>query len=303
MALVVSLLAGGCRSRGEEASGTAAEGAIPGRVVCLTPSSTETVAAVAGTAAIVGVDDYSTYPPQVASRPKVGDFLRPDAEAILRLEPDLVVLDAVQTEIAATLRTAGIRTLPLRMERVGDVRAGLAAIGEALGQQQRAAEVVAAIDRELEAVRQAAETARAGAARPRVLFVVDRELGGLGSMVAAGPDTYLAELIDLAGGENALADSPVPFPRLSAESVLVRAPDVILDAVHTEDAARATEDWKVLSSVPAVRDGRVHVLADTVHMHPGPRLGESLRGIARLIHGGPGQTAGGAAPAPAAAPP
>lgn len=258
------------------------------RVVCLTPSSTELVVAVAGPGVIVGVDDYSAAEvAAVRGRPTVGDFLAPSLEAILRLRPDLVVLDRVQTRVADGLRAAGVRALPLRMERVGDVAAGLRAVGDALGRRAEAAAAAARLEAEIAAVRAEAARALGGRPPPRVLIVVDRELGGLGNLVAAGPNNYLDELVALAGGVNVLADAPVAFPRISVEEVLRRAPEVIIDAVHTADQQRAAADWDVLATVPAVATGRVHVLADTMYTHPGPRLAESLRGLARRIHAPP----------------
>jgi len=282
--LVVAVAIGtllGCRSPNEQ------HGDRKGpRIVCLTPSSTEVVAAVAGVDAIVGVDKYSDYPEPVKQLPKVGDFVSPHFEAILRLQPDLVVMDEDQAPlIEKSLREAHIRTLALRMETASDVTDGLAKVGEALSLQDQAEREIARVEAELAQVRELARKARGGGPPRRVLFVVDRELGGLGNMVAAGPDTYINEMIALAGGENVIDDSPVRFPRISAELVLTRAPDVILDAVHTKAVQRAASDWNALSSVPAVANGRVHVLGDTMHTHPSPRLGLTLRRIVELIYG------------------
>jgi iron complex transport system substrate-binding protein len=256
------------------------------------------VLAIVGPDAIVGVDRFSQQDiAAVADRPSVGDFIAPSQEAILRLRPDLVVLDRVQAKVDEGLRAAGIATLVLRMETTADVTAGLRAVGERLDRADQAAAAIARVDAEVAAVGRWAAERRAlrlrasrspqderDGARPRVLLVVDRELGGLGNLIAAGPDNYLHELVELAGGDNVLADAPVRFARISVEEVIQKAPDVILDAVHTKDLARAAADWNVLSTVPAVRDGRVHVLGDTNYAHPGPHLGDTLRGIAERIY-------------------
>jgi iron complex transport system substrate-binding protein len=242
------------------------------------------VAAIAGTDVIVGVDQFSDFPPAVADLPKVGGFMDPSLEAILRLQPDLVVLDRVQSKVDDGLRAAGIRTLVLQMETASDVTAGLAAVGAALDRADAADRVIAQVNAELADVQRLAAEARGDGPRPQVLFIVDRALGGLGNMVAAGPDTYIDELITLAGGDNVLADSPVRFARISVEQVLTRAPDVIIDAVHTNEIKRAASDWSVLSTVPAVANGRVHVLGDAMHTHPSPRLGQSLRRIAEAVN-------------------
>src|SRR5262245_12060013 len=91
------------------------------RVISLTPSATELVAAVGGPSLLVGVDRFSSYPPEVTSLPKVGDFIHPDLEAIVSLHPDIVLCDAVQSRVISGLNSAGIRNLPLPLQTVEDV--------------------------------------------------------------------------------------------------------------------------------------------------------------------------------------
>jgi iron complex transport system substrate-binding protein len=254
------------------------------RIVCLTPSSTELVAALGAAGEIVGVDKYSSYPDEVAHLPRVGDFLSPDMEAILALHPDIAVLDAVQDKVAAKLQAAGITAVSLEMQTVEDVRKGLVRLGSAIGRATEAEQALARLDAALQSAGDLAARRRAaGSKAPRVLFVVDRQAGSLAGLVAAGPGTYLDELLTLLGAQNVLMYSSVRYSNLSAEDVITFAPDIILDAAHTEDAARAVADWQALSSVPAVAAGRVHVLADPAVIAPGPRLGAVLARLAPLI--------------------
>jgi cobalamin transport system substrate-binding protein len=252
------------------------------RVVTLTPSATEIVAALGAADLLVGVDAYSAYPPQVQSLPKVGDFLSPNLEAILALRCDIAVLDAVQQKFVIPLESAGIKIFAVPMQDVEDVRHAFVTLGAALGRQEAARAEIARLDAALAAgeARARAAAERAGGVRPRVLFVVDRRAGGLAGMVAAGPGTYVDDLLRRAGVANVLADAPVRYVQISAEEVLARGPDIILDAAHTSDAARARDDWKVLASVPAVARGRVHMLSDPLFVTPGPRLDQAF---ARLV--------------------
>jgi iron complex transport system substrate-binding protein len=259
-------------------------GPAPQRIVSLTPSVTELLAEVGALPLVVGVDQFSAYPPEVRTLPKVGDFLSPNLDAILSLHPDLVLADEVQASVIQTLGSMGIRTIGLPMQTLEDVRAGLIRIGEEVGRPREGDQARARLDARLAAVAEKAARAHAATGRrPRVLFVVDRQVGGLGSMVAAGPGTYLDDLVVRLGAENVLADSPVRYAKISVEEVLTRAPDVILDAVHTGDARRARADWDALDTVPAVRAGRVHILGDTLFVSPGPRLAEVLERLVPLV--------------------
>jgi iron complex transport system substrate-binding protein len=252
----------------------------PARIVALTPSLVEIAFELGLGPRVVGVSSFATYPPEAARLPKVGDFLQPSIERIAGLRPDLVLLDAVQVSPAAALRAAGIRSLAVPIESIDDVRRAILAVGEATGAGERARRLV----RDLDADLTAASVRARGRARPRVLFAVDRELGSLRNLVCAGPGTYLDELVRRAGGENVLADAKPRFLRVAAEEILARRPTVIVDAVHTRDAGRAREDWNVLATVPAVRTGRVYVLADPAFVTPGPRLGQMLRRLAEMLH-------------------
>jgi cobalamin transport system substrate-binding protein len=259
------------------------------RVVSLTPSTTEIVAAVGGLPLLVGVDQFSTDPPEVRSLPKVGDFLAPSFEAILALHPDIVLLDSVQTRVIDGLNASGIRNLALPLQTVADVRAAMLRVGSAIGRDAAARDAAARLDAELRAAQtRAAVATAAGNHRPRVLFVVDRRPGGFGNMVGAGPDTFIDDLIVRAGGINVLRDASATYVTLSIEDVIARAPEVILDAVHDPDVKRARADWNLLGSVPAVAAGRVVVLDDVRFVAPGPRLGQALTQLVDVIWGPPG---------------
>lgn len=279
---IVVLVCLGCGTPKESGSSGSADGP---RVVCLTPSATEAVAAIAGVEVIVGVDRFSVYPPEVRDLPKVGGFVDPNLEAIIRLRPTLVVIDDVQRALVDPLQAARIPTVVIEMKTVAGLRAGLLQIGRALGRERAAADVVAKLDAGIAATRaRAAELA--GDRPPRILIVVDRELGGLSTLYAAGPDNYLDELIHLAGGTNALADAPVQFVKISVEQVIHAAPDVILDAVHTTDTHRARDDWLELRGVPAVDDRRIYIIEDTQLNHPSPRLPAQLDHLVNLVYSG-----------------
>jgi iron complex transport system substrate-binding protein len=278
MVWLVPFLLAGCGRHERPATGS--DGSHH-RIVCLTPSSTEVVAALGATDEIVGVDQYSVYPLEVQHLPKVGDYIAPNLEAILALHPDIAVLDAVQSQAQGKLQAAGITTISLKMMTVDDVRIGLRQVGATLGRQAQAEALVARLDADLARLRDEAMKKRAAAGHAvRVLVVVDRQPGGLGGIYAAGPHTFLDEVLTLLGAENVLASSPVSYANLAADHVIALAPDVILETTPATDPAKARLDWNVLASVPAVAHQRIYQVADPALQAPGPRLAS---GIARLL--------------------
>lgn len=270
--LVVLLAALAACSRGGSPPPPPASGT---RIVSLMPSGTEIVAALGATGSLVGVDQYSDYPPEVTKLPHVGTYLSPDLEAILRLAPTFVVVDDVHGQVAAALHDRHVETVGCAVHTLADIKACLRAVGARLGRTKEADAQVAAIDAALDAA-----AARRPARHPRVLAVIDREAGGIGGLVAAGPGSYLDELLAVVGGDNVLAGSGERYLKIGQEEVLRARPDVILDlsfAAHDGVAA-----WKSLD-VPAVASGHVVALTDPVLLRPSPRVAQALDALAKAI--------------------
>jgi iron complex transport system substrate-binding protein len=260
-----------------------AVGAGHHRIVCLTPSATEIVAALgpAAIAQIVGVDRFSEYPDSVKHLPKIGEFLSPDVEGILTLRPDIAVLDAVQTPTRDKLQSAGIKVISIDMQALGDVQNGLGAVGAALGLEQEAVAARSRLADSLQAVAEDAAARRRGRPRPRVLVIIDRQPGGLGGLYAAGPGTFIDEVLTLLGADNVLAHSPVRYSQLAVEYVIALAPDVIIDASPL--GASAAADFAELSSVPAVQHHRVTALLEPTLQAPSPRAAVGARRLLPLL--------------------
>jgi iron complex transport system substrate-binding protein len=245
------------------------------RVITLSPSATEVVAALGATPQLVGVDQYSTYPPEVEKLPKVGSFLAPNIEVIVSLRPSIVILDDIHGGTATVLGDAGIATVACPMHGLPDVKRGLLRIGEKLGRTREATRLVETIDTALDTA-----SANRPKRRPRVLAVIDRQQDGLGNLVGAGPGSWIDELLAVVGAQNVLAVSSVKYPKISIEEVLRAQPEIILDLSY---AARSEiTAWKT-AEVPATRNGRVHAHAEPYLVAPSPRVTEALQVLAKSI--------------------
>ena len=248
----VGLLAG-CQSKSEPpvAGGHA-------RIVTLSPSATEIVAALGAAGDLVGVDDYSDFPASIKALPRVGSFMVPNVETIVRLKPTLVVVDDIHAQALGALADAHLVTRECAMHTVPDVKTCLRTLGQALDDA----------------------AAHRPAHHPRVLIVIDREAGGLGAIVAAGPGTFNDELLAVIGGDNILAGAGTKYPKIGAEEVLREKPDVILDLSFTGKDSLAA--WDTLD-VPAVKTKHVLSLTSQVLAHPTPRIVEALTLLATSI--------------------
>ncbi|MEO8843799.1 MAG: helical backbone metal receptor [Kofleriaceae bacterium] len=254
---------------------TAGSGTRAPRIVTLSPSATEIVAALGATGDLVGVDDYSDYPDAVKQLPKVGSFMTPNLEAIVQLRPTLVIVDDIHSQVTGALHDAGIATQDCPMHAVPDVKACLLAIGGKLALGDAATTAVSAIDKALDAA-----AAHRPAHHPKVLLVIDREQGGINSLVAAASGTFNDELLAVVGGDNVLAGATVKYPKIGVEEVLRAQPDIILDLSYAgRDSMKA---WDQLD-VPAVKAKRVELLISPLLSHPTPRIAEALELMARAI--------------------
>lgn len=267
--LVVLALLVGCERTSAPSSGTGP------RLVTLSPSATEVVAALGATPQLVGVDQYSTYPPEVERLTKVGSFLAPNIEVIVSLRPSLVILDDIHGGTATVLGDAGIASVACPMHGLPDVKQGLLRVGDKLGRTREAKKLVGDIDAALDAA-----SARRPARRPRVLAVIDRQQDGLGNLVGAGPGSWIDELLAVVGAQNVLASSSVKYPKISIEEVLRAQPEIILDLSYA--ARREITAWKA-ATVPATQNGRVHAHAEAFLVAPSPRVTEALTVLAKSI--------------------
>jgi iron complex transport system substrate-binding protein len=266
----------------------AALAAPPKRIVSTAPSITEILYALGLGDSVAGVTTYCRYPPEAARKPKVGTFLNPNLEAILSLQPDLVISGPGQIPPGARMPQMKLRILEVPHDTVADLLSAIGRIGEAAGAQPRAARLQNTIREGL------AQVQRTTAQRPRVsvMFVIGRTPGRLDGMVAVGPASYLNEVLRIAGGRNTFEDAAAAYPRVNLEEVLARQPEVIIDMGDMADPAGITEEqkravvtlWDQAPSLLAVKTRRVHAVASDIFVVPGPRVVEAAREFARLLH-------------------
>ena len=251
--------------------------AAPARIVSLAPSVTETLFALGEGGAVVGVSQYCDYPPAAVALPKVGTFLTPNVEAIAALRPDLIVgpsLSSSRREVRA-LEAMGYPTLTVDDNSLDGIEASIASIGARTAEQAAARDLLRGIRAQIEGVR-----ARLRGARPRrVVMLVGHE-----PMVAVGRGTFLDDLLHLATADNIADVSGQNWPRLSLEYIVAMQPEVILDGAMGTDADTPRGFWARYPEIPAVREHRVFGYPQDPTLHPGPRVGQTLELIARLIH-------------------
>lgn len=275
-----------CTSAGWSTSALALEHQPPpARIISLVPALTEILFAIGAGPQVIAVSSFDDDPPEVMKLPRVGALLDPDTERILSMRPDLVLTYGSQTDLDRRLAAAGIRTYSYRHGGLADVTPTFRALGDLTGHAAEAERLAAAIDERLAAVRARVERQP----RRRTLLVIGREPVSLRHLDASGGVGFLHDLITLAGGDNVFGDIARQAVRASTEMLIARAPDVVLDlhysrALAPADIEKERQVWRQLPSIPAVRNGRIHVLMGDHLVVPGPRIADAAEEFARAIH-------------------
>ena len=258
---------------------------VPQRIISLVPALTEMLFAIGAGPQVVAVSSYDTYPPEVATRPRVGALLDPDVERVLSLTPDLVAIYGSQSDLRRQLERASIPIYDYRHAGLPDVMRTIRDLGRVTGHAAEAESVAAGIETRLAGIR--ARTERR--APVRTLLVFGREPGALRNIYASGGRGFLNDMLAVAGGVNVFADIGQESVQATTELLLTRAPDVILEVregpAYTEAQVRqAAAEWSRLASVPAVKTGRVLVVSGEGVVVPGPRVADAAERMARALH-------------------
>ncbi len=260
--------------------------APPSRIVAFAPSSTEIVAALGAADRLVAVGTFCTFPPEVASLPKIGGQFDPDLESILRLKPDLIILRGHNREVEQLCASQRIPVYRDPTETLATLYETVRALGGILDRGDAAQTLVRRIQLRLDAI----AAAVAEQPRPRVFVAIARrDPSSLAGVLTASDRTFIGELITLAGGNNVFGSLEMDYPEVSPEAIVAAAPEVIIEARPEAEPDpllndRIREAWGRLGPVPAVADNRVHVLTDDNTLIPSPRVVEVVSALARLLH-------------------
>ncbi len=244
------------------------------RVVSLNPAATEVIFAMGANGRLVGRSKWDEFPAEAKQVAPLGDGIRPNVEAILGVRPTLVILYATAENRAAAdaLTRAGVRTLALRVDHIGQFMALCRTLGVALDAAPRARQVADSVQRTLNRVRDAMR----GAEPVTVVWPLWHS-----PVLAVGGGSYLDELLEIAGGRNVFHEMEAPSPPVSIEEIAKRDPERVLASAQAVQTIAATPSWRAVS---AVREGRLGIIDPTLTGRPSVVLGMAAVSLARLLH-------------------
>ncbi len=251
----------------------------PTRVIALAPSITEIIYDLGQEKRLVGVTQYSTYPSEAESLPRIGSYVRLDIEKIVALKPDLclAIKDGNPKHIVDKIVTLGIPVYVIDPRNLQQIMDTITRLGSLLHAEQAAAGLVSDMEKR---IGQVEARVKNGLHKPRIFFQIDAE-----PLFSAGTDTFIHELIELAGGINTTAGD-VSYPRYSWEDIIVLQPEIVL--ISSMAGGLAPEyllnSWKKWNLLSAVKNDQIFVVDAELFDRPTPRLVVGLEVIAAIIH-------------------
>ncbi|MFH1135572.1 MAG: helical backbone metal receptor [Pseudomonadota bacterium] len=253
--------------------------AIPRRIICLTPALAETCFALGLGDKIVGVAQWSDYPPEAGKVQRIGSYVSPNLELIAALAPDLVLADRESNPawVVEQLDRAGIPVFVVWSRDLAELEQNFIDLGRVTGAPDQGLGLARDFRARLEKIR--ARLARVE--KVPVLLVIQNR-----PVVSVGAGTLHHLLLETAGARNIAAGAPGRWPRLGPEAVIAAPPRVIVVTTMEKGAvlAEMLDFWRTMPGVGDRPDVRIESIPSDLIDRAGPRLGQGLEELVRLIH-------------------
>ncbi len=258
----------------------------PQRIVSLAPSITESLYAFGRIDRVVGVTRYCDYPPEALTKIKIGGYYDPNYEAIIALEPDLIIMLAEHETPRQHLAGLGYNIVVVNHKSISGILRSIETVGEACGASDKAKTIADDIRARMERIREKTE----GLPSPRVMVSIGRNMGSgtLKDVYISGKEGFYDEMIEIIGGVNAYSGG-VAFPVVSSEGIVTMNPEVIIDMVpdleeNGWNPEMIMKEWEALPQVDAVKNRRVYVFGEDYVAVPGPRFIAIMEKMARVMY-------------------
>lgn len=246
-------------------TGAAVELGSPARrILTLSPHATELVFAAGAGERLVGTVAFSDYPPGANGLRRVGDAARLDREAVLMLEPDLVVAWPAGNRPAdiAWIASQGIPVFRSDPQRLADIPRSIRQLGRLAATEERAGETARVFESRLAELRQDQP--------PGMGIWIFYQLWP-NPLMTAGNDPLLNELLHLCGAQNLFERLDIPAPQVDVEAVLAADPHGIVAATlpNQSDPFSLWQNWPQMT---ATRAGRLLAIPADLLQRPTPRI-------------------------------
>ena len=255
------------------------------RVISTSPSITETLFELGLKDRVIAVTDFCKYPQEACQLPSIGGMINPSMETVVSLTPDLIIHASGNQRVANNARSLGIQTLQVDMGNLAEIFATIKKLGSALNCQESAEKLLLRLNEGIAFYQERLKNLP----RKEVLLLLGDSSDPSRDLYAAGPGTFLNELLNLSGGNNIIRDSPARYPKLSKEYIIEKSPEIIIEAGPKSDLPQKEidlriKDWGRFPTIKAVKNGQIHFIGADYILRPGPRLLKIIERFSKAIH-------------------
>ena len=255
------------------------------RVISTSPAITEILFAIGAGDRVVGVTDFCNYPEQACRLPSIGGPLNPSTERWITLKPDLIIIQEDSEVIQKNAKIFEIPSLTVSVNNLNNILNSIQIIADSLHMPQAGHQLAIKIKTKIEGYRTHLKKIK-----PRqVLMLLSDTNDPSRDLYAVGRDTFLNELLTIAGGENVLPDTMARYPKVSKEYIIAKSPEIIIEVgpksnLSKEETLARKKTWGKFSTLRAVKDDKLYFISADYILIPGPRLLNILDDFTRTIH-------------------
>ena len=255
------------------------------RVISTSPAITEILFAIGAGDRVVGVTDFCNYPKEACRLPSIGGPLNPSTETWITLKPDLIIIQEDSEVIQKNAKIFEIPSLTVSVNNLNNILNSIQIIADSLHMPQAGHQLAIKIKTKIEGYRTHLKKIK-----PRqVLMLLSDTNDPSRDLYAVGRDTFLNELLTIAGGENVLPDTMARYPKVSKEYIIAKSPEIIIEVgpksnLSKEETLARKKTWGKFSTLRAVKDDKLYFIGADYILIPGPRLLNILDDFTRTIH-------------------
>lgn len=267
----------GCREKKVDKNGI-------NRIVSLGPSATEILFAIGADKQLVACTDFCDYPAEAKTKASVGGFAANSIslESIISYEPDLVYLfSGMHDSLIKPLQDMGISVYVSKAASVDDVKKEIIEIGTITGHSAEAEDVVKEMNLLLAEARNKSAEAKKNGSSPLIYWQVWDD-----PLMTAGKNSFINDIITLAGGINIFGEENSDYPIISDEAVIAAKPQFIFIS-KASDNYSVTNNKIMFYAMKKDSGASVHYVNDDKFSRPGPRCAEAVQDLTKILYGLP----------------
>ena len=258
---------------------------IANRIISTSPAITETLFELGLRDRVIAVSDFCQYPEEACKLPSIGGMLNPNMEKVVFLTPDLIIHQPGNQRLRNNAKSVGIKMLELRMGNLEEIFESIKKLGVVLNCQEQANKLTLQLTKGIDFYQERLKDLP----RKEVLLLLGDSSDPARDLYAAGPGTFLNELLNLSGGKNIIGISPSRYPKLSKEYIIEKSPEIIIEASPKSNLSQQEIDirikeWNRFPTIEAVKKRQIYFIGADYILIPGPRLIKIIEQFSKAIH-------------------